>query len=537
MDRAPLVLAFLVPLPALAVYQGLLTAGLLPLALFGPVYALARIVCQDPSKARTESVRLTAAATVGAALALVPALLFLRFSPSSLPLPLTGIGVGLTAAGVGTLAGLSAAPPPRRLSREEKRRWTLVETLNLDQARGLGLLFLSAVPLVVGLVLLREAPVFAVGREAGTLPEALFGEHVIDGWLVFPHEASTWLIAIPLSLAPLAVGFLTSPPQATPIAAGGLLAAIAAPMAVVADIATTTAGSTLPLSLHPTPGYRAFTAIAPAGAGLILGAGVAYVGPTLGDTSWTRRALWAAVGALVVLLLQGLLPALLIATGVLAAAVAVTWRTRRAPLGAALAIGAAVGTAVGLVGSMGYGLAFGSVVGIVAGGAVVAAKGARTLLVPEESVRSPITLGYLLVALAVGGSIAWIAAGPVAAGNVPVPAPHARALAAALEALLTSRGDLLLVWGLIAGGLIQWSLGRGALVGVGFLAGPGIGLLVLLGALLRAGFERLLLDRAREGFVMRGELGYELLRVHALVGAVLAAEAIGIAMGPMIGAG
>jgi len=96
---------------------------------------------------------------------------------------------------------------------------------------------------------------------------------------------------------------------------------------------------------------------------------------------------------------------------------------------------------------------------------------------------------------------------------------------------------LLLLWGLAAGALAQWGLGRGALVGLGFLVGPGVGLLVLLGALARAAWEHQLLDRAREGFVMRGEFGYELLRVHVLVIAVLAGEALAVAIGPAIGLG
>lgn len=537
MDRAALASILLAPVAALAAYQGLVTAGLLPLALFGPLYAVARVTCRTTSRARLESVRLAAVATLGAGLALIPALVFLRDGQPPEPARAAGLGLGLAAAALGTLAGLATAPPPRPLSREDKRRWAIVETLEATHARGLTLLLAAALPLAFGLALLREAPIFAVGSEAGTLPEALLGSLAVDGWLVLPGEAAGWVLAVPLSLAPLAVGFLTSPRQAAPVAGGGLLAALAAPLAVRAQLPAVVAGELRPLDLHPSPGLAAQEVLAPAGAGLVLGAGLAYVGKRALDARFHGHALWALAGAAAGLLLGGLLPAALLAAGVLAAAAVVTLRTERAPLGAALTLGTLVGAVLALAGPTAVGTALGAVVGIVAGGAAVAARGARTLVVDQESVRDPSTLLYMLVATLVAGAVAWAGAVTLGARATAFSAPHARTLAATLEAIVTSRGDLLLLWGLAAGALAQWGLGRGALVGLGFLVGPGVGLLVLLGALARAAWEHQLLDRAREGFVMRGEFGYELLRVHVLVIAVLAGEALAVAIGPAIGLG
>lgn len=535
-DRAAVVLALLAPVLVLATYQGMLTAGLVPLAVFGPIYAAARYASGEASQARTESARLTAAATVGAALALVPALAFLDVDPTTVPARLTGLGLGLTAAGAGTLAGLAATPPPRRLSRDEKRRWTLVEMLDHEHARGLVTLFLVAVPAAIGIGLLREAALFGTGTDTTGLPGALFGDRVLGGRLVLPNPTSNLVVALPLSLAPLAIGFLTSPRRATPLALGGLGVLAITPLAIAFDLPVETSGGALvPLPLRVTPGFDALAALAPVGAGIVLGAGLVHGARHVRQTQLLRRALWAASAALVVLLLDGLLPAVVLLIGIACAALVVSWRARQAPLGTALVLGAVTGTVAGMLGSVGTGLALGTVVGIVAGSAALAATASRNLVLPEEAVRSPRTLAYLLIGISLGGAIVWAGASALAAGDAPFTAPHARGLVSALEALITSRGDLLLVWGLAAGGLIQWSLGRGALVGLGFLIGPGAALMVFLGSMLRALWENLLLDRAREGFVMRGELGYELMRAHVVVVAVLAGEAVAVAIGPLIG--
>ncbi len=199
-------------------------------------------------------------------------------------------------------------------------------------------------------------------------------------------------------------------------------------------------------------------------------------------------------------------------------------------MGVALGVGAVFGLVFGNVGAVPEGLAIGALVGIVVGGAVVSEKAARVLLLPSESLRSPATLMYVLAGLAVGGALTWGVSQAVAGGQAPFRAPHAIGLASALEALLTGRGDVLLVWGVVAGAGVQWGLGRGALVGVGFLIGPGVALLLLVGSVSRAAWESALLAKAREGFVMRGELGYGLVRAHALVVAVLAGEALAVAV-------
>lgn len=534
-DRAAVALALLAPIPVLAAYQGMLTAGLLPLALFGPVYAAARYASGDTSEARTESARLAAAASLGGALALVPALLFLRQGLAPIPARLAGVGLGVTAAGLGALAGLATTPEPRPLTTEERRRWTLVETLDRPHARGLVLLLLVTVPAAIGLGLLREAPLFAGGPGPGTLPDALLGDAAVGGSLVLPDPTASVVLTIPLSLAPLALGFLTSPRQAVPIAAGGIGLVALMPLAIAFGLPVETVdGSLVPLPLRSMPGVDAIEALAPLGAGLLLGAGAVHVGRHVAKTRLVRRSLWAATGALVVFLLDGLLPASLLLVGVLVAALVVSWRTRRAPLGGALAVGALLGLGVGATGAAAEGMALGALTGIVAGGAAITSSTARSLLLPEESVRSPRTLVYLLIGLSLGGAVAWAAGTTLASGSSPFAAPHARGLAAALEALVTSRGDLLVLWGLAAGVLIQLNVDRGILVGLGFLAGPGVALMILFGSLLRAAWESRLLERAREGFVMRGELGYELLRIHVIVIAILAGEAVAVALGPLL---
>lgn len=534
-DRVAVGMALLAPVAVLAAYQGMVTAGLVPLALFGPSYVVARAFSSDPERARVEGARVTAAASLGVALALVPALDILQGGTTLIPSRLMGLSVGLSAAGLGTLAGLATAPAPRELSPTEKRRWTLVRAVDRSHARGLLVLLAVALPAATLLGLLREAPIFAQGPGLSTLPDVLFGARAVGGRLVLPNAEASIALAIPLSLAPVAIGFLASPREATPIALGGIAVLAVTPVAIQLGIPVEApSGGSVPLDLHPTPGVGALVALAPAGAGLLLGAGCVYVGERFAETRVVRRGLWAAVGALVAFGFVGLVPALALLLGIGLASLALSWRTHRAPLGAALAVGAVVGFLAGALGPTGEGMIVGTLVGIVAGGAVVAANTSRTLLLPQESVRSPRTLVYFLVMASLGGALTWLASAHAPGVEGAFALPHARSLAAAIEALITSQGDLILVWGVVAGGLIQWQVGRGALFALGFLVGPGVALLVLVGSLLRALWEGALLDRARDGFVMRGEMGYELLRAHVLVVAVLAGEAIAVALGPLI---
>ncbi len=524
-----MLLGLLTPVAVLIAFQGMVTAGLLPLAIFGPFYVIARAMVPLPGEARTEGARMVVVASLGGGLALAAALLFL--GPSS---GLDGLSAGLfiVSAGLGGLAGLASAPPSRGLTSEEERRWTIVQAINRDHGRGLAMLFLAALPAAVLLGLLREAPLF-LGPDGGLhgLPEALFGELAHQGYLLLPDPGWSLALALPLSLAPLALGFLTPQRSSLAVGIGGLVLLLMVPVAVHFDLPVITpAGDAIPLGLHARPALDALPILAPAGAGALLGAGLAWLSRQGRPGSPADAVGWALAGAAVAALLQGIVPAIGIVVGLAVAAVLLAWRRGQAPLGAALAIGAVLGFVLSLVIDQATALLLGSLVGIVAGSAVVSGEATRSLPLPQGAVRSLRTLSYAVVALVVGGALAYLASRPIAAEVSPFEAPHARALASGLSALVGGDYVTFLVWGLIAGVLVELVTGRGAMVALGFLAGPGIALMVVLGSLGRSLWERYLFNRARKGWVMRGEMGYELLRAHVLAGAVLAGEAITLAV-------
>lgn len=529
MRGLPLILGLLTPVAVLMTFQGMVTAGLLPLAVFGPFYVIARALAPLPGEARTEGARMVVVASLGGGMALATALLFL--SPPS-GMDEVSAGLFIVSAGLGGLAGLATAPPSRGLTPEEERRWTIVQAIDRDHGRGLAMLFLAALPAAVLLGLLREAPLF-VGADGGLhgLPEALFGELAHQGYLLLPDPGWSLALALPLSLAPLALGFLTPQRSSLAIGAGGLALLLMVPVAVFFDLPVLTpSGDAIPLSLHARPALEAFTILAPAGAGALLGAGVVWLGRQGRPGSPARTVGWVLGGAALASLLHGLVPAVGLVAGLAAAAILLAWRTGQAPLGAALAAGALLGLALSLVTGRATALLVGALTGVVAGSAVISGETTRSLPLPQGSVRSLRTVGYAVVALVVGGLLAYLASRPITAELSPFESPHARALSSALAALIDGDYVALLIWGVVAGLVVEMVTGRGAMVALGFLAGPGVALLVVVGSLGRSLLERYLFNRARKGWVMRGEMGYELLRAHVLAGAVLAGEAITLAV-------
>jgi hypothetical protein len=506
---------------ALALFHGMITAGLVPLAVFGPAYALARTTA-GADRARSRAARVTVAASAALGLALVPAL-----RQAAFPQPAwASIGLTVTAAGAGALAGFAAADHGSTAS--SRQRWSFVNAMEHRHARGLALLAGVAVLAGTLVALLREAPIARLGDASRTLPGAVFGDLAVDGALVLPGPTSTLAIALPLSLAPLALGFLTSPKRSAPLAAGGAAVLALAPLVVWLDVpARASTGAWVPVSVIETPGLAVPRALAPSTMGLLVAGGAVHAVRRGELDPRASQAAWALGAALLSALLWGLLPGLVVGLGVLAAAGLAALATDRAAFGLAVLLGGLAGWAAQLLLDVPASWTVGVFVATSAGGAAGMLAACRAVDVPGEGLRSPWTLVYALAGLlGVGAVLATTSAG--AGSLAPFPAPHARALEAALAALLDGRGLLLLLWGLIVGGLLEWLVGRAAWVALGGLAGPGIAALVLAGSLLRALWEKGLLERASEGYVMRGQLGYELLRVHVLVAGVLAGEALAL---------
>lgn len=529
MRGLPLIIGLLTPVAVLIAFQGMITAGLLPLAVFGPFYVIARGLAPLSGEARTEGARMVVVASLGGGLALATGLLFLTTSGG---LGTVSVALFLVSAGLGGLAGLATAPPSRGLTPDEERRWTIVEAIDREHGHGLALLFLAALPAAVLLGLLREAPLFS-GPQGGLhgLPVALFGDLAYQGYLVLPDPGWGLALALPLSLAPVALGFLTPQRSSLAIGAGGLAFLLMVPLALFFELPLVTpAGNTVPLQLYTRPAVEAIVLLAPVGAGALLGAGTLWLGRQGRPAGPAKAVLWVLAGAALAALLQGIVPGVGLLLGIAAASLLLAWRTGKAPLGAALAVGAIVGSLLALVTSQATALLVGALVGVVGGGAVVSGEATRSLPLPQGAVRSLRTLAYAVIALAVGGTLAYLASLPVTAEMSPFEAPHARALAASLTALTGGTYVSLLAWGVAAGLLVELLTGRGTMAALGFLAGPGVALLIVLGSLGRSLWERYLFKRARKGWVMRGEMGYELLRAHVLIGAILAGEAITLAV-------
>jgi len=516
-------------LGAFAILQGMLTAGLVPLAVFGPAYALARSLDDHGGRARRQAARVTVAASAAIGLAFLPAL-----APAGLPAPSwSTLGAALTAAGAGTLAGFAAADhtAPSR----QRQRWSFIHAMQARHARGLAVL--AGVATLAGtlVALLREAPIARLGETARTLPEAVFGELAVAGALVLPDPTASFAIAFPLSLAPLAIGFLTSPERSAPFAAGGAAIALLAPLVVWLDVPVRAAtGAWVPVSVLDEPGLAVVDALAPSATGLLVAAGLVYAIRHHAIDCRATRAGWALVAALVTAIVWGLVPALTVALGIAAAALLAYLATDRAPFGLAITLGALLGGLTQFAFPLPTSWTMGALAGAAAGAAAGTHAATRSIEVPDGELRSPTTLTALLLAL-VGLGLLVVLAGDIAPALGPFPAPHARGLEAGLAALIEGEGALLLAWGLVAGAVVEATTGQGAWVGLGALAGPGIAVLVLAGSLLRALWEKGLLDRAREGYVMRGQLGYELVRVHVLVAGVLAGETIAMAIAAAIG--
>jgi len=525
----PIGLALATALAALALFQGMVTAGLVPLAVFGPAYALARSL-EPGDEARRHAARVVVAASAGVGLALLPAV----GMADGIPRPdWARAGLTVVAAGTGALAAIAATPKPPT-DRHEDRRWSFIHALEQRHARGLALLAGVAVPAGTLVALLREAPIARLGEVARTLPEAVFGAYALQGAIVLPDPSATVAVAIPLSVAPIALGFLTSPKRSAPLALGGLAVLALAPVAVYFEVPVrASTGAWVPVSVVGTPGLAALEALAPSALGLLVGGGAVTVARRRRFSPRALRATWAGTGALLAIPIWGWLSGLVLALTLAASALVVAVTTRRAQLGLALLVGAGLGGLAHLFLPIAASWALGVLVGVGAGSAGATYASSISIEAPGGGLRSPWTLAYLLVAVAAVGLL--VAVAPDIVGSTPFPAPHARGLHAGLAALVEGRSLLLIVWGLAAGGLVQAFVGRGAWIGLGALAGPGVAGLVLVGSLLRALWEKGLLDRAREGYVMRGQLGYELLRVHVLVAAVLAGEALAIAIAAVLG--
>lgn len=512
-------------LAALALLQGMLTAGLVPLAVFGPVYALARTAGDGAGPSRRRAARVTVAATAGLGAAFLPAL---GLAESVTAPPWLTLGVVLVTVGTGALAGFAATPTEREPTGRERQRWSFVNAMADRHARGLTSLAGVAVLGGTLIALLREAPIARLGGQARTLPEAVFGAHAVGGALALPGPEAAVAVAIPLSLAPLALGFLTSPKRSAPLALGGLAVPLLAPLVLYLDVPVQAAtGAWVPITVLERPGLAVADALAPSAAGLLVGAGVVYAVRRGRFDPRASRAAWALAAALLAAPLWGLLPGALVLSSVLAAAGIVAVASGRAPFGLAVALGGLAGSLAGVVFDVPTGWAVGVLLAAAAGSAAGTYAASRSIQLPGGGLRSPWTLVYVLAAVG-GVGVLFALAPDLAGGSLAFPAPHARGLGAALAAGLGSRGLPLLAWGLVAGAVVEAIAGRGAWIALGALAGPGVAGLVLAGSLLRALWENGLLERAREGYVMRGQLGYELVRVHVLVTGVLAGEALAV---------
>ncbi len=538
MDRVWLTatLALMAPLAALVVLVGMLSTGLAPLAVFGPLYAISLALTRNVEDARAGATRATVAASLGIPLALAPVLLLLADGATPIPASLTTAGVLLLAVGLGAMAGLAAAPAPRRLEEHEARRWTVVAALDREQATGLIRLLIVLLPAGILVGLLREAPIL-LGDEGAmiTVVEAAFGELVHSGSVVLPGPSAAWLVAIPLTLSPVAIGFLVPPRQAGPLALGGLAFLVLSPLAFVFDLPVETPdGVHVPIGQLAEPALSLPIALAPIGAGALLGGGLLYLARRMRRTPILTTTAWAAAGALIAWTTHGLLPAAGTALGILLASLLLSLHTGRAPVGAAVALGAAAAWLLAWFAPRPDALALGALATVTAVGALAVTQAARSLPLPFEAVRSPRTLIQLVLTTIVASALAWLLATSVAGQAAPLAAPHARSLTAALEGLVTREGTALLAWGLLAGLLIQHLTGRATPAALGFLVGPATGLMVLAGSLARAWWESRLFERARQGFVMRGEMGYALLRVHVVVVAILLGDGIAMVLGAVL---
>lgn len=531
--RLAIALAITTPLAALVLFQGMITAGLVPLAVFGPVYAISRSGGAHGERARRQAARVTVAASAGVGMAFLPAALG---TPVAQPAAWASLGVALVAAGAGALAAQAGAPAGRGMGRRDRKRWAFVDAMRDRHALGLALLGLVALPSATLVGILREAEIARLDGVGATLPDAVFGAHAVEGTLVLPDPTSTIVLAIPLSLAPLALGFLTSPKRAAPFAAGGLAVLLLAPLVVAFDVPLRAdTGAWVPISILDRPGLAVVEALAPGSAGLLAGAALTYALKRHRLDPRAVRAFWAIGAALVTIPLWGLLGATIVAGGVLASALTLVLAGERAPFGFAVVLGAGAGGLLSMVLSIPDGWATGALVGAAVGSAAATYAAADSLASEGDSLRSPWTLAYVLAALLAVGLVYALVGGSLVDGSLPFPTPHARALGAGLAAIIEGQGVLLVLWGLLAGALIEAVLGVGAWIAVGALAGPGIALLVLAGSLLRALWEKGLLARAREGYVMKGQMGYELLRTHVLVASVLAGEALAIVIAAAVG--
>jgi hypothetical protein len=409
---------------------------------------------------------------------------------------------------------------------ERQGRWAMVSALDRAHARGLlGVLAVGILASAV-VVVLRQAPVVPDGAQSQSLAEAAFGPWLFDGYLVVPGTESLVALVIPLTLAPLALGTLTSIRRSGPMAVGGLAALVLAGVVAWLD---GPAGRLVPVSVLEAPGLASMQALYPAGAGILVGASLVYVGR---QSRWRRPAIevgYALGAGLVAFALAGWLPAAALLLGVVVAAIVCAYTTHSAPLGAVLLLTAAAGWGLSHLVDPNAALAIAGIAAVTAIAAATCTATLASLPVPLDDVRTPATLAYVLVGLAGAGLVAVLVLAPVQTGTVPFPAPHAQALAASLEAVFEGQGLLLVAWGIAAGVALEALVGQAGWVALGVLAGPGVALFVLAGSLGRALLEQNLLDNAREGFVTRGELGYTLLRLHVLVVGLLVGEGLAVA--------
>ncbi|MDX1611246.1 MAG: hypothetical protein R3185_02670, partial [Candidatus Thermoplasmatota archaeon] len=365
-------LLVLAPIAVLAAFQGMVTAGLLPLAIFGPFYAIGRALLPTGEVARREGARVLLVASLGGAFALLPALVFLRSGTGAATMG-EHVTAGLFAlgAGLGGLLALATSPTtPERPRPEQVRQWTLVEALTPEHGRALTGLFAAALPAAVLVAALREAALFG-GPTGASLPEALLGAHTAQGFLLIPGPDWPVLLAIPLSLAPLALGFLTSPRQSLPILYGGVAMLVLTPVVILLDFPVVTVEGTVhPLSLSTVPALDATVVLAPAGAGLAALSAERAALPPAG------KLVWLLPGVFLGAALYGWLPGLALAGAVLAAGALLQLQGAFAHQGVALLSGVVLG---GLASLAGTGLQA-ALVGVVVGAVGIAAVTARWAL-------------------------------------------------------------------------------------------------------------------------------------------------------------
>jgi hypothetical protein len=526
-QRTHVVLAIFAPIAAIAILHGTLAAGLVPLAALAPTYALARTLTTPQANVRALTAGLLVAATIGIGLAMLPAF---AWALDGQPAPGFGLGLQLAAAGTGTLAGIAAARDDATPQPSHRGSWTMVRLLEPSHARGLVALLavgMAAGALVVGL---RELPLVPGANGARSLAASLFGDNLVAGNLVLPDAHSKVALAIPLTLAPLALGTLTSIRRSGPMLVGGAAALGLGVLVRYLDVPVEDpAGNLVPIDVLANPGLASLRALAPAGAGILVGASLVFLAR---QATWHQPAqcvAWTLGAAIVTLAGAGPVPAIALATGLLVASLTCAYATQSAPLGAAIAAAGLLGWLASTLVPTGTALAFGATVAVTAIAAAAASSTLNSLPLDLDDVRTASTLTYTLTALAGAGLVAAVLTPLVTQASAPLPAPHALATATGLEALVEGQSLLLLAWGVVAGLVLEFAIGQAAWAAIGVLAGPGVALAVFLGSIARSLFERTLLDSAREGFVTRGELGYALLRLHVTVLGLLAGEALATA--------